>query len=161
MSEFMENVVKNTDQNRTNGNGKAAAGSYFGQTKTAFVRQVLKEIGALSEDNAPAGWVHEVERRLSENNLSMHRNMIYLTRRNMLRTQGDGEGQSKQNVAKNHSNTKQFVDDDESLDLDILKSPQLQISALHAVRNLAARFGGLKQLGEVVEFMISLRDNRL
>lgn len=127
------------------------------RSKTDFVRMVLKDIGALSENNPPIGWVHEVEKRLSENNLSMHRNMIYLTRRKMLKPLG----KKKHNVPKPvkpavshiHNNA-----EDENSSVFGKSFSQAQLNALRDVQKFATKFGGIQGLQEVVNFLANLKD---
>lgn len=127
------------------------------RSKTDFVRMVLKDIGALSETNPPIGWVHEVEKRLSENNLSMHRNMIYLTRRKMLKPLGKNKQHSFKKAPLAVSNIKNDGGKEEKSFFGNSFS-QAQLNALREVQNVAAKFGGIQSLQEVVNFLANLKD---
>lgn len=134
------------------------------RSKSDFVRQVLREIGALSEDNPPIGWVHEVEKRLSENKLSMHRNMIYLTRRKMLDAgkQNKKSGVSKNKVVKRQSYTQNHrTASNNSTGENSNKAifTQNQLNALQEVQKFAEAYGGLQQLNEAIKFLLTVKNN--
>ena len=54
-----------------------------GQTKTSFVREVLREIGAVTE-NPPADWKQKVAEALAAHGLKIHQVTLYQTRKAML-----------------------------------------------------------------------------
>lgn len=130
-------------------------------SKTEFVRRILNEIGAVSEKNPPEGWVLEVEKRLAQNNLKMHRNTIYFTRRNMLKSQGKKNANAKLSGKKKHFQNKPS---EMSGSINYAATQPVfsanHISALRDVQKLAQKFGGLRHLSEAVEFLLSLKENR-
>lgn len=139
------------------------------RSKTEFVRQILNEIGAVSEKEPPEGWVQEVEKRLAQNNLKMHRNTIYFTRRNMLKSQGKKNANAKSFSVKvkkrsqtNSLQAPHFSKDDtaasKAIDRPVFSHGH--ISALREVQKLAQKFGGLRQLAEAIDFLVSIKDNR-
>lgn len=130
------------------------------RSKTDFVRQILREIGAVSGGEPPEGWVKQVEKRLADNNMKMHRNTIYFTRRNMLKSQG-----KKNTFGKNQKLTKSVTQEEnsDSLSSIVLDRPlisQNQLNAFREVQKLAVKFGGLRQLAGAVDFLISIKENR-
>jgi hypothetical protein len=69
------------------------------QTKTAFVRGVLQEIGAITP-NPPEGWRQRVEEALKKHNLDMHQVTIYQIRQKALKDKQGGKGKAKGKTGK-------------------------------------------------------------
>lgn len=64
------------------------------QTKTAFVRGVLKEIGAITA-NPPEGWRQKVEEALAKHDLNMHPVTIYQIRQKALKDKNGDKAKGK------------------------------------------------------------------
>lgn len=108
--------------------------------KSAFVRNVLKEIGALSV-NPPEGWRQKVEDALVAQNLKMAKETIYTIRYNAMKNkkkraktvEAEGNGRRKKNKIENVS-----------------------IADIKALQKFAERFGGLDNLESVILLLKSL-----
>lgn len=64
------------------------------KNKSEFVRGVLRDIGALT-DNPPEGWREKVEEALKKQNLEMHQVMIYQVRRKAMEKASDDAAPAK------------------------------------------------------------------
>jgi len=118
--------------------------------KTAFVRNVLKEIGAITA-NPPEGWRQKVEEALAKQNLSMHQVTIYQIRQKAIKeaagappAKGKPKGRPK------------------ALASTIAPAPangnsNLTVADLQSVLEFAKKFGGLDGLSYAVATIKSFK----
>lgn len=111
--------------------------------KSAFVRNVLKEIGALSA-NPPEGWRQKVEDALAAQNIKMAKVTIYTIRNNAMKTKK--KRVKNVDVAKVEGNGRRKKN----------KIENISISDLKALQKFAERFGGLDNLESVILLLKSL-----
>lgn len=100
--------------------------------KSQFVRNYLKEIGALT-DNPPEGWRKQVEDALAKENIKMASVTIYQIRSKAL--------QSKKASAKSKN-----------------LNNNLTVDSLASVRDFAKTVGGLDNLSHAIDFLRSIRN---
>lgn len=122
--------------------------------KTATVRNLLKDIGAISS-NPPEGWRHMVEKALQEQNLSMHSNTIYQIRNTLM-------GESKESPVKSKK-----LGRPKSVATDVKKNlsksepessfPKLNIADLESLKEISKKFGGLDGLINAVKVIKSFK----
>ena len=124
--------------------------------KTAFVRNVLKEIGALTA-TPPEGWRQKVEEALANQNLNMHQVTIYQIRQKAIKeaagtpatkgaagtpaTKGKSKGRPKAQAAP----------------AQVIGNANLTVADLQAVLEFAKKFGGLDGLTEAVSTIKSFK----
>jgi len=106
------------------------------KNKSEFVRGILRDIGALSE-NPPDGWRDKVEEALEKQGLKMHQVMIYQLRRKELEKSGDVTINKKKPGRKPGKTKGQKA---------ILATPELSLDDILAARKVAEEFGGVGKL---------------
>lgn len=111
--------------------------------KSAFVRNILKEIGALSA-NPPEGWRQQVEDALAAQNIKMAKVTIYAIR--------NGAMQKKKKRAKDAEVVKVEGNGRRKKN----KIENIAIADLKALQKFAERFGGLDNLEAVISLLKSL-----
>lgn len=113
--------------------------------KTAFVRNVLKEIGALTE-NPPDGWKQKVQDALANENLSMHKVTIYQIRKNEI-------DRIEHGTRKPSITTQRLQTSKSKIGTD------LTFSDLQSVQEFSKKFvGGLDGLSSAISAIKSLKD---
>ena len=110
-----------------------------GQTKTSFVREVLREIGAVT-DEPPVGWKKKVEEALAAHNLNMNQVTIYQTRLKLLRGGSAKKDSTKKGRPVGSTNAPKAV-------------KTLQVEELIQIREFAKTIGGINRLSEGVKFI--------
>lgn len=113
------------------------------QNKSAFVRSVLQDIGALS-DPPPVGWRDKVEEALEKNNIKMHKVTIYQIRQKSMESMGLARPKEK----KVEESSK------------VTKNKQLGISMadLMEIRDFAKKHGGFDTISDAINFLKSCKD---
>jgi hypothetical protein len=113
------------------------------KNKSEFVRGLLKEMGALTE-NPPKGWRQAIEGALQAHNLKMNQVYIYqLRRREMDKLAGEKKEPAKKATKK--SARKQPATRNE-----------LGIEDLVKAKNFISEFGGLKRFAKAYEALAAL-----
>lgn len=120
--------------------------------KTAFVRNVLKEIGAITA-NPPDGWRQKVEEALAKQNLNMHQVTIYQIRQKAIKeaagtpvAKGKSKGRPKAQASAPTAPT-----------VPARVNGNLTVTDLQAVQEFAKKFGGLDGLTEAVSAIKSFK----
>ncbi len=121
--------------------------------KSAFVRNVLKDIGALTND-PPEGWRQKVEAALEKEKLDMHQVTIYQIRQKAMRANGVDAPKLNGKPAKPKVVRAKVVPIVEEKKSSI---DNLAVKDLIAVQEFSKKFGGLDGLAEVVGFIKSLK----
>lgn len=127
------------------------------QTKTAFVRGVLQEIGAITP-TPPEGWRQKVEEALQKHGLDMHQVTIYQIRQKALKdagvkngkARGKGKGKGK---AKGKPQARATVPVNNGVPVAAQQGPassKLTLGDLQAIQTFAKQYGGLDGLQEAV-----------
>lgn len=117
--------------------------------KSAFVREVLKEIGALS-DNPPEDWRKQVYAKLEQHNLPITKTfgvMLSQIRRKELDKLGDRSENSKNRITNIVQKKKEKVQKEETF----------SISDLQTAKGMAEKFGGTEKLINVLKAVRSLQ----
>ena len=112
--------------------------------KTAIVRNLLKEIGAISE-NPPQGWRQQVEAALAKQNLEMHQVSIYQIRNSEMKKATGAVATPKQGRPK--ASTKPDL---KLLGAAVSGHVELSVADLKMVQELAKNLGGLDALSEAI-----------
>lgn len=117
-----------------------------GQSKTSFVREVLREIGAVSE-NPPADWKQTVQKALDAHGLKMHQVTLYQTRKKMV------EASSGKKPAKKG----RPVGSGAKAAAPAQKAPKApagpSLEDLIKIKEFANQTGGLARLAEGIKFL--------
>jgi len=119
--------------------------------KTAFVRNVLKEIGAITT-TPPEGWRQKVEEALAQQKLSMHQVTIYQIRQNLIKeaagapAKGKSKGRPKAQAAA-----------PKTAPAPVNGNANLTVADLQAVQEFAKKFGGLDGLTDAVSAIKSFK----
>lgn len=108
--------------------------------KSAFVRNVLREIGALSQ-NPPEGWRQQVEDALKKQNIAMNTVTIYQLRSKAMK--GDKAGKPTNGRRGRVKTT--------------LNKGEITLTHLNAVRDFAEKFGGLESLIKVIDALKAIK----
>jgi len=133
--------------------------------KTAFVRNVLKEIGAITA-NPPEGWRQKVEEVLAKSNLQMHQVTIYQIRQKAIKekekeaeaegtpakAQGKPKGRPKAQAAQAAQAPKY-----PAAPAKVNGNAALTVADLQAVQEFAKKFGGLDGLNDAVSAIKSFK----
>lgn len=106
-------------------------------TKSAIVRQVLKEIGAVH--GSPDGWMQTVQNAIAkregtEKDKTINKITIYQIRRQLREQEGLGKKKSQETA-----------------------TPELNIETLQAISILAKKIGGIEILSQGVSILQSLK----
>lgn len=104
------------------------------KSKADVVRGILLQIGA-AKQNPPEGWYKKTTELLAKSNIKVHQTHVYAIRNKMLR-------KSRPVVAK-----KQVEPEVRPLPV---KSSQICLSDLLAVKNFSKQFGGLDKLRDCI-----------
>lgn len=123
------------------------------QTKTAFVRGVLKEIGAISK-NPPEGWRQQVEEALKKQGLDMHTVTIYQIRQKALQEKQGGKAASKGKQRKGPAKAAAPAPTPAAVPS---VNGNITVADLKAVQEFSQRFGGLAGLTEAVKALESFK----
>lgn len=123
--------------------------------KTAFVKNVLNEIGALGS-NPPEGWRKQVEEALKKQNLEMHTVTIYQIRRNALLEAAGIKGKPKSNKANKESKTRGRPK--AAMKEKVQKSSKVKSRSDHtltledviALQKFSEKFGGINALANFI-----------
>jgi hypothetical protein len=115
--------------------------------KTAFVRNVLKEIGALTA-TPPEGWRQKVEEALAKQNLNMHQVTIYQIRHKEAIKEAIKEAAGT--PAKGRPKA-------QAAPAQVIGNANLTVADLQAVLEFAKKFGGLDGLTEAVSTIKSFK----
>jgi len=111
--------------------------------KTAFVRNVLKEIGAIN-DNPPEDWKQKVQEALANENLSMNPVTIYQIRRSEIDRIEHGMPLRSKSIPKSKPKSRTSTD--------------LTFADLKSVQEFAKNFvGGLDGLSNAISAIQSLK----
>jgi uncharacterized membrane protein YdfJ with MMPL/SSD domain len=108
--------------------------------KSAFVRGVLKDIGALTA-NPPEGWRQKVEEALQKQGLSMHNVTIYQIRQNALKAKGEKKARKKAEAAAVTATA------------PTTNGSKLTVDNLRAVQQFAKTVGGIDSLQEAINVL--------
>ena len=109
--------------------------------KSAFVRGVLKDIGALTA-NPPEGWRQKVEEALQKQGLSMHNVTIYQIRQNALKAKGEKKARKKAEAVAAVTAT-----------ATTNNGSKLTVDNLRAVQQFAKTVGGIDSLQEAINVL--------
>lgn len=120
--------------------------------KTAFVRNVLKEIGAITT-TPPEGWRQKVEEALAKQNLSMHQVTIYQIRQKAIK---EAAGTPAKGKSKGRPKA-QAVAAPTTAPAPVNGNANLTVADLQAVQEFAKKFGGLDGLNDAVSAIKSFK----
>lgn len=113
------------------------------KNKSEFVRQVLQEIGALTE-NPPEGWRRQVEEALAKQKLKMHQVTIYQIRQKAMQKMAqNGDGKKEEGEVAEETPRKQRGRRRGG-------RRNLTISDIRDILKFARRYGGLSGLSQAV-----------
>lgn len=135
------------------------------KNKSEFVRQVLKDIGALS-NNPPEDWKQQVEAALAKEKLSMHQVMIYQVRRNALEAAGLVPKREKTKAAAKKAAPKGKPGRKPGTKVAPKKSPKastasLSLDDLVKADKIAAEFGGAEKLSQALNALSKINSTVL
>lgn len=141
--------------------------------KTAFVRNVLKDIGAIAAV-PPEGWRQKVEEALAKQNLDMHQVTIYQIRQKSMQAAGiipikqpkvpavpavDAVPDAPKAKAKATKATKAKTEAKATFtQSDILDMSLKTLAGLQSVEKFAENFGGLDGLSQAIETIRFLKN---
>ena len=117
--------------------------------KTAIVRNILRDIGALNA-NPPEGWRQQVEEALKKQNLSMHQVTIYQIRSKELKAKGEAKAAKAKGRPKS-------VAAPTATAVPAQANGKLTVSDLKTVQELAKNLGGLDALSEAISAIKSFQ----
>lgn len=104
--------------------------------KSAAVRQILNDIGALS-NNPPVGWRKRVEEALKKQGLEVHQVSIYQARSKLMKSMGISADSEESAAVPTKKPAKP-------------KTDNFTVSDMTSVRDFAAKFGGLDGLLTII-----------
>lgn len=111
--------------------------------KSEFVRNVLREIGAISSE-PPQDWKNQVHDALRKNKLDMHNVTIYQLRRKLMQEEGI---KSRRRRRKGSTSVNTFAS----------KRVDLTLDDIVALQKVIEKFGGLKRLQKTIELYEKIR----
>lgn len=121
--------------------------------KSAFVRNILKEIGAVTA-NPPDGWREQVREALEKQNLDMHNVTIYQIRRQLI----NGEAPIKKTRKTKDKTTKvKAAKAIKAKAGDVNVNGNLTVADLHSLVEFSKKFGGLDGLNDAVNAIKSFK----
>jgi hypothetical protein len=115
--------------------------------KTAFVRNVLQQIGAITA-NPPEGWRQKVEEALAKQSLSMHQVTIYQIRQKAMKEASGLVPPAKAKPGRPKAAPKAAASKTVASKAPVKGS--LTVADLQAVVEFSKRFGGINGLSEAV-----------
>jgi hypothetical protein len=124
------------------------------QTKTAFVRGVLQEIGAITP-NPPEGWRQKVEEALKKHNLDMHQVTIYQIRQKALKDSQGNKGKPKPKAKGGRPKATVPVAAAPVAQANNVAS-KLTLADLQAIQTFAKQYGGVGGLVEACNALQTL-----
>ena len=110
--------------------------------KSAFVRKVLGDIGALTE-NPPEGWRKNVEEALNKQGMEMHQVSIYQVRHKAMNKSKKPVKISRKSALAENSIVKNAVKNGS-------KNGELMVSDLVAIQEFSKTYGGINGLQKAI-----------
>jgi hypothetical protein len=121
--------------------------------KSEFVRNILKDIGALSQ-NPPEGWRNKVQEALLKNNLKMNPVTIYGLRTKAMRSNGS-EDKSLRSISKEKYSVVRKTTNNKAHN----NFNDITLKQLRSVQEFADNFGGIDNLSRIIDALKAFKNN--
>lgn len=126
------------------------------KNKSEFVRGVLRDIGALTE-NPPDGWREKVEDALKKQNLEMHQVMIYQVRRKEMEKMAETDAPVKKKPGRKPGQKPAA----KTAKTATVNGNGLSLDDILSARKLAEEFGGVGKLSAALSALDTINTTLL